>query len=227
MPKTEQTGANAKIGASVKLARVSSRLTLAELAAGCGLSESYLSKIERGVTSATIANLLQICASLDIEIASLFGDLGNSSTETSVAVHRGTDKQFSFIPATGYGWRRLGGGRPKDKMEIFHLVLPKSDKMEAFVAHPGQEHCFVISGEVIFDVGDQSHHLRAGDGIYINSHQPHRARSTGNEEAHILMTVAAADGSHPEFDWWRPVGDSADGEKSGSPNGGNNEQIYP
>jgi len=219
MQETEADGANAKIGASVKSARVTARLTLAELAAKCGLSESYLSKIERGATSASIASLLQICAALDIQVGSLFGVLGNVSTETDVAVHRGAEGQFSFIPATGYRWRRLGGGRPKDKMEVFHLVLPMGDGMETFVSHPGQEHCFVLSGTVMFDVGDRTHRLEAGDGIYINSHHPHRARGLGDNEAQILMTVAAADGVLPEFDWWRPLGGPADEENAGSRNG--------
>lgn len=222
----QEAGANAKIGASVKSARLAARLTLVDLAARCGLSEGYLSKIERGATSATIASLLQICASLDIQIGSLFDDLGTVSTETDVAVHRGADGQFSFVPSTGYRWRRLGGGRSKDKMEVFHLVLPKDDGMEAFVSHPGQEHCFVLSGTVIFDVGDQTHRLEAGDGIYINSHHPHRARGLGDQEAHLLMTVAAADGALPEFDWWRPLGGASGDQKTGSHSGGYNEQTY-
>ena len=222
MPKVEHNEANSKIGTSLKEARRTAGFTLAELATRCDLSDSYLSKIERGVASATIANLLQICTALDIEIASLFGNLGNESSETGAEVHRKSDAEFSLIAATGYLWRRLGGGRPKDNMEVFHLVLPASEKMEAFVAHPGQEHCYVLSGEVIFDIGDQTHHLRSGDGIYLNSELPHRARSAGSIEANLLMTVATNKGSVTDFDWWRPARD----HRIGTKDGGYDEQVY-
>lgn len=220
MKETDQITANSQIGACIKRARSDKNFTLSELASRCDLSESFLSKIERGVTAASIANLLQICSSLNIEIVTLFDGLGMSPTRTHVTVHRRTDSDFSFIPSTGYSWRRLGGGNRKDEMEIFHLILPRNDKMETLAAHLGQEHCFVISGEVIFDVGDESHHLLPGDGIYIDSTQPHRARSTGNKEAHILMAVAAADGTHPEFDWWRPASTIEGDENSNMFNGG-------
>ena len=115
--------------------------------------------------------------------------------------------------------KRVGGGSPKDEMEVFHLVLPETDRMEAYVSHPGQEHCFVISGEVLFEVGEESFHLSTGDSIFIDSQQPHRARSAGGADAQILMTVAAADVSRVEFDWWRPTRAALQERPQGSSNG--------
>ncbi|MEQ8899214.1 MAG: XRE family transcriptional regulator [Roseovarius sp.] len=219
MQRLDASAANTQIGACIKDARRAEKLTLSALAAKCDLTESFLSKLERGVASASIANLLQICAALNIEIGSLFDGLGTAPARTRVSVHRRSDDDFSFIPSTGYAWKRVGGGSPKDEMEVFHLVLPDTDKMEAYVSHPGQEHCYVISGDVIFEVGEESHHLAPGDSIFIDSQQPHRARSVGEQEAQILMTVAAADISRVDFDWWRPSSAALQDRPQSSSNG--------
>lgn len=220
-----QTAINQKIGQSIKAARIRSNLTLAGLAEQCALSESFLSRLERGHASASIANLLQVCLALDIEIASLFGDLEPNKSKIRIAVHRREEDSFSFVPATGYRWKRLGGGNVKDAMEVFRLEFPKHQTMEAFVSHAGQEHCFVLSGEIIFEVGGESFHLRSGDGIFIDSELPHRARSVGAQEASVLMTVANFDGQQANFDWWKPATVTENVDYS-SNTGGTNEQNH-
>lgn len=75
--------------------------------------------------------------------------------------------------------------------------------MKTMVSHPGQEHCYVLSGEILFHVGDTSHRLRAGEGIFIDSEQPHRAESVGKTEAHVLMIVSKPSESAVATDWWK------------------------
>jgi quercetin dioxygenase-like cupin family protein len=107
------------------------------------------------------------------------------------------------VKTTGYRWRHLAGGAPLDRMEAFHLVFPRRERMSTMVSHPGQEHCYVLSGEIFFYVGEEKHRLRAGDGIFIDSQLPHRAENAGKGEAHVLMIVAKAAENPPLIDWWR------------------------
>jgi quercetin dioxygenase-like cupin family protein len=74
--------------------------------------------------------------------------------------------------------------------------------MSAMVSHPGQEHCYVLSGEVLFHVGGAAHRLKPGDGILIDSQLPHRAENAGRGQAHVLMTVARPAESSNVPDWW-------------------------
>ena len=71
------------------------------------------------------------------------------------------------------------------------------------VSHPGQEHCYVLSGEILFYVGETKHRLRAGEGIFIDSEQPHRAESVGKTEARVLMIVSKPAETSATADWWR------------------------
>jgi quercetin dioxygenase-like cupin family protein len=132
-----------------------------------------------------------------------------------VAVHRGEAGGLAEIAASGYLWRHLGGGAPLDRMEIFQLVFPREKGMEAMVSHPGQEHCYVLSGEVRFFVGDAAYRLKAGDGIFIDSQQPHRAENAGRGKAQVLMTVAKPAAAADAPDWWhfaRPKAEQENGQ---------------
>ena len=193
--------ATEEIGRRLRNARNGSGRTLADVAAKSGVSEGFLSKLERGQVAASIANMIQLADALGLGLHELFAD-PNTPAKTRVAVHRAEHDELEEIEATGYRWRPLGGGAPLDRMEVFHLVFPREKGMEAMVSHPGQEHCYVLSGEVLFFVGDEQVRLKAGDGIFIDSQQPHRAENAGRGKAHVLMTVAKPTEAPDARDWW-------------------------
>jgi len=194
------------IGRRLRSARTGAGLTLAAVARQAGVSEGFLSKLERGQVAASIANLIQLADVLGLGLHELFRS-ESAPARTKVAVHRNGAADLEQVAATGYRWRHLGGGAPLDRLEVFHLVFPRAKGMQATVSHPGQEHCYVLSGEVLFHVDGAQHRLKAGDGILIDSELPHRAENAGRGQAHVLMTVArpaeAAAGASEWPDWWR------------------------
>lgn len=194
--------ATQEIGRRLRAARTNGGLTLAEVAERSGLSQGFLSKLERGQAAASIANLIQLADVLGLGLLELFA--GHAArARTRVSVHRGLSEALREVRATGYRWRHLGGGAPFDRMEVFHLVFPRQTGLTSMVSHPGQEHCYVLSGEVVFFVGDAQYRLKAGDGIFIDSEQPHRAENAGRGQAHVLMSVTkSGEGGEPP-EWWR------------------------
>jgi transcriptional regulator with XRE-family HTH domain len=200
MDKVERTARD--IGRRLRSARLGAGLTLADVAARAGVSEGFLSKLERGHSNASIANLLQLTDAVGLGLDELFGG-GTTPARTRLSVHRGQAPEFQEVAATGYLWRSLGGGGPLDRLEVFHLVFPAKARMETMVSHPGQEHCYVLSGEVRFFAGDEQFRLKAGDGIFIDSQQPHRAENAGRRKAHMLMAVTKSAETADAADWWR------------------------
>jgi len=200
MGKVEQTAR--EVGRRLRSARVGAGLTLADVAGRAGVSEGFLSKLERGHSNASIASLLQLTDVVGLGLDELFGG-GARPARTRVSIHRGKAPEFQEVVATGYLWRSLGGGAPLDRLEVFHLVFPAKARMEAMVSHPGQEHCYVLSGEVRFLVGADQHRLKAGDSIFIDSQQPHRAENAGRGKAHMLMAVTKSSETADAPDWWR------------------------
>lgn len=194
--------ATREIGRRLRSARTGAGLTLASLARQAGMSEGFLSKLERGQAAASIANLIQLAEVLGLGLHELFRS-ESAPARTRVAVHRSGAGDLQQVAATGYRWRHLGGGAPLDRLEVFHLVFPRAKGMQTTVSHPGQEHCYVLSGEVLFHVDGAQHRLKAGDGILIDSQLPHRAENAGRGQAHVLMTVARPTEVGDAPDWWR------------------------
>ncbi|WP_170181954.1 helix-turn-helix domain-containing protein [Phreatobacter stygius] len=191
------------LGARIRALREERGMKLKELADGAGLSDAFVSRLERGQVSSSVANLIQIAQVLEIGVGELFA-AAPDQLRSDVTVHRiGDAGEAQAIPATGYRWSLFAGGMPNDDLEVFHLVFPRKNRMDLMVSHPGQEYCYVISGRIQFHVGAESFDLAPGEGIFLNSELPHRADNIGDDEARVLMVVAKSPLKTEHFDWWR------------------------
>jgi transcriptional regulator with XRE-family HTH domain len=194
-----------RLGGRIRSLREGRGMKLKQLADATGLSDAFVSRLERGQVSSSVANLIQIAQALDIGVSELFADPPDR-LRSDITVHRhGDDGEDQSIPSTGYRWRLFAGGMPNDDLEVFHLLFPRRNRMDLMVSHPGQEYCYVLSGRIRFHVGAEVFELAAGEGILLNSELPHRADNIGDDEARILMVVAksAHARSSEHFDWWR------------------------
>src|SRR3954447_15584428 len=61
-----------ELGERLRAIRQLRRKTLKEVASGAGISESFLSQLERGRTNATIATLQRLSTALGIDVSDLF-----------------------------------------------------------------------------------------------------------------------------------------------------------
>lgn len=201
MKKPDDTLAG--LGARIRSLREARGMKLKDLADGAGLSDAFVSRLERGLVSSSVANLIQIAEILEVGVSELFAHAPDRS-RSQVTLHRLDDAgDDQGIPSTGYRWRLFAGGMPDDDLEVFHLLFPRRNRMDLMVSHPGQEYCYVISGRIRFHVGVESFELAAGEGILLNSELPHRAENIGNDEARMLMVVAKSPLKSEHFDWWR------------------------
>jgi transcriptional regulator with XRE-family HTH domain len=190
-----------EIGQKIRAARIKADLRLSDLAKSTGLAESSLSRIERGYTAVSVTNLVQICDVLSIGLEQLL-DLETTPAKTQVAAHGRSNSEFEEVESTGYLWKHLVGGARFDVFNVFHLIFPRDETMKTMVSHPGQEYCYVLKGKVLFYVGQEVHHLKAGSGILIDSELPHRAERLGDEEAHMLMVVTRSGAERLTPEWW-------------------------
>ena len=61
-----------ELGERLRAIRVLRRRTLKDVATAAGVSESFVSQVERGRTSASVATLQRLSAALGIEVSDLF-----------------------------------------------------------------------------------------------------------------------------------------------------------
>jgi transcriptional regulator with XRE-family HTH domain len=179
-----------QIGGHLKVLRSARGMTLDRLAAATGLTKSYLSKIQNSHKLPPIATLSRIAQALGTGIGSFFGDILEAREGASV-VRRG--ERLPVVrggTAFGYDYVSLAHKRLSKSMDPFVFTFPSKIDTHVFFDHGGEEFVFILSGKVVFQVGDERWTLQEGDSIYFDAAIPHRGWSVG-KEAKALVVVHA------------------------------------
>ena len=171
------------IGNMLKLYRRKKQITLQVLSEQTGLSVSYLSTLERGLSSPTIANLNSICEALDITMADLILKLD----EKKPVVYK-NDRQIIFSN-TGYCYESATEGKHQMScivMSVYDNVLHSSSP------HVVDEVGFVTSGAIKIFLNDEEYTLQAGDCIYIEANTKHSYQKIGDDPCTAIWVYAAS-----------------------------------
>ena len=174
------------VGERLRALRGFRRLTLRTVADRSGLSESFLSQVERGRSNASIASLKRIADALGVSMADLFGPDG----EPGPRVLRRDER-----PALSFGIlgrKLLLTPRPLNHLEVFAGELEVGGSTgEQPYAHGDSEELFVvISGTVQLELGGELFDLERGDSIDYRSSTPHRISNTGTERAEVMWIIS-------------------------------------
>jgi len=198
MPQTQSDDdIGSTLGPRLKAARERAGLTLKALSVATGLSQPFLSRLERGLVSASIANLLQICRALGLPFGRLVADEAFSPAP-AWAVFRGGGVP---VPADGYSFRPIAPALRNRRMDAFLLDFPRGHGMNLVVAHEGEELLLVLDGRLRFRFGDEVAELGPGDAVQFDSSLPHSAAAIGVRPARALMVAAPA--REAAFGWHR------------------------
>lgn len=195
----------ADLATNLRLMRRQRAMTLDELAATTGLTKSYLSKIERGLSVPSIATALKLARAFGVQVGQLFGDSGAEL----VCVVRKDERQPFQRPGSraGYQYAAIAAGRAVKIMEPFIMNPPAKLTPEDIMSeHDGEEFIFVLKGRVEVVFPNRRVELGAGDSIYFDSRLPHRCRSMGSTLAEALVIVACDSNATPVGRGRKPVG---------------------
>lgn len=172
-----------QLGPRIRSLRQARQVTLRELAERAGVTESFLSQVEREVTSPSIASVQRIARALDLGIAELFSDeppIGRvvRRAERRRIVYPGLFAVDEFLTSDPHGRLEV----------ILSTIEPGGGTGDEAYAHESDEEVvIVLEGSLELWVGDEHHLLAEGDAITYSSRQPHRNRNLGPGRAVILF----------------------------------------
>ncbi|WP_122341824.1 helix-turn-helix domain-containing protein [Pseudomonas caricapapayae] len=170
----------------LKILRKRMGITLESLAETTGLTKSYLSKVERGLNSPSIAVALKLAKALHVQAEELFST--EPVPEVGYSLVRRTmweRKQELGAPAHIPLAQHLG---QRDLLP-FMVYPPRSFTDSIFKEHFGEEFVFVHSGRVEVDFGAEVLTLEQGDALHFGGYKAHRIRTVSEEQAQILVVV--------------------------------------
>ena len=157
------------ISKRIKRLRLENGMTLKDVSEKTDLSVSFLSQIERGTTSLTITSLKKIADVFKVSMASFFEDDTSNHSYHLKAEDR---KPFS-IEGSAAEYCRLNGDFSNRLLEPLLVTLRPREKQNCTFSHPGEEFYYVLSGTVLFYVGEREYLVKEGDTIHFPSKVRH------------------------------------------------------
>lgn len=183
-----------RLGERIRRARRVKHITLDILSDGTGLSPGFLSRLERGETSASIANLITIASHLGIAMKDFF-DADNEEPTPNYVLTRANDRDGKApLTARGYTYHLTTGALINQQMSAFELIYPPGDSHPSEVfTHKGEEILYLLEGTIEFTIGTDTFVLNAGDCVHFSCEQPHTGRNLGPTNARLLMVITPID----------------------------------
>jgi len=183
--KAEATEAG--IGERLRAIRRLKRRTLKAVAEQAEVSESFLSQVERGKASASIASLTRIAAALGVAVADLFEP--NGSTRRPRVLPREARPTLAF---GNLARKYLLTPRPLEHLEVVIAELdPGGSTGDEPYTHGDSEELFlVLAGRAHIQLGEEVHELNPGDSIDYRSSIPHRVTNAGNTQAEVMWVIS-------------------------------------
>ncbi len=203
------------VGQHIRKLRQGRSWTLKELADRCELSTSFISQVERGLCSISIASLHTICQALEVRLADFFAQVdglvgAGLSSGRSAEVMKEQDQPVILVSDSAIKYRFLSRDFPGREFEIIIGEISPGYVYPP-VPHKGEEFGYVLQGRLQLTIDDTTHVLGPGDSYHFNATTPHGYEAEGDDPVKVLWVGTVKyfqlrDGLPPE-----PVDANTDG----------------
>ncbi|WP_405823927.1 helix-turn-helix domain-containing protein [Streptomyces sp. NBC_00838] len=167
----------ALVGPRLRALRRERGITLADLAAVTGVSESTLSRLESGLRRATLELLLPLARTYNVPLDDLVG----APRTGDPRVHLKPIRRFGmiFVPLS----RRPGG------TQAFKMIIPaRPEPLEPTPqTHEGFEWLYVLNGRLRLLLGERDVTMSPGEAAEFDTHVPHWLGSADGGAVELLI----------------------------------------
>ncbi len=181
-----ETNGLPELGERLRAIRLLRRLTLREVAESAGVSESFVSQLERGRSSASVATLQRLAAAVGIEVSDLF----SGESQSGPRVLRRHERQL-------LEWGHLGRKarltpKPFHSLEAVAAVFDPGGSTgdEPYTHGDSEELLLVLAGRIQLQLASELLDLSTGDSVNYRSSTPHRVSNPGDETAEVLFVIS-------------------------------------
>ncbi len=175
------------VGQAVRKARKDAGLSMRSLARLCSVSQPFISAIERGNSTPSIATLYRLADVLGTEPAALL-PVRPMNDVCVVRADEGELVPSSDRPNSAMG--RIILSDDSRHIEIYEYFATSDEDLDVWFEHPGEVVLNLLSGRLEVDLaGRPKQLLGPGDCLVHPGSIPHRWTVLEGEQARILLTV--------------------------------------
>ncbi|MCB5167517.1 XRE family transcriptional regulator [Streptomyces bambusae] len=187
MTRPEPTPEAIEVGRVIRACRKQRGVTMAALATRSGLSQPFLSQLERGLATPSLTSIYRIAEALDVAPGTFLRAPGEPGTVS----HERDPQVIRVSEAAGQIARVLIPGGSSALMEAYEHHFEPGLGERGWFRHPGEDFLYVLSGAVVLEVeGEEPLTLTAGRSAHHRGDLPHRCRLFGDEPARTLLVTA-------------------------------------
>lgn len=154
--------------------------TLQQVADHTGLSVGFLSQIERGLSTPSLASLAAIARALDCS-----PDHFVALPDPGAAESRAARRTARSLGDGTVRYQRLSRSFPGSRLNSVLMTLPPGHVSRPS-RHDGEELVFVVRGVVLSTVDGERRLLEPGDSVHFDSGRKHNLKNIGDEPAEVL-----------------------------------------
>ena len=172
------------IGPEVRRLRVFKRLSVRSLATKLGFSPSFISQVENGQASPSIASLERMAGALGVGLRDLFPQPGPAVTPFLRTVERPT------IVSEWSKARIEALTLPDAPVPIDAILVdlqPRGSSGSKLHSGPSHRFAFVWQGAVVLNIGQDEYQLKAGDAITLPAGALHQWTNRSRRRVRIVI----------------------------------------
>lgn len=198
------------IGQEIRALRKHAGITVADLAEVSGISIGMLSKIENGLTSASLTTLNAVARALGTPISQLLRRFEEDRQAVQVKSGQGlaTERRGS---RAGHQYQLLGVlGQNQSGVIVEPYMITLNDESDVFPTfqHEGLEYLYFIEGRVEYRHGQNTYLMEPGDSLYFDADAPHGPERLIELPARYLSIISYPQASQQSIVFSRSQSDS-------------------
>jgi transcriptional regulator with XRE-family HTH domain len=190
----------ADLGEALRRVRQAAGTSLTRAAAAAGVTKGYLSKLEAGTATPSIAVLSSLAAVYGIATSELFK---NGEESGGFALVRAGERQPVNRHGTelGYIFEAVSIRKRNPLAEAFFLTLPPLEpgSPHARYHHSGEEILLALEGRIRMFYGGAEYMLEPGDCVQFDAAIEHRAEAADDSVAKAFIAIVSAGPEAPSY----------------------------
>lgn len=175
------------LGRSIRNARLQMQMSMRTLATRCGVSQPFLSEVERGMSMPSIATLYRIADALGIGPSKLLPASGPGDVHV---VRADEGRRVPSSERTNSAIGRLIHADDEQGLLVYEYITDRSEDLDVWFEHPGNKVLYVVAGQMSIEFDRRpTVFLGAGDCLVHPGDVAHRWAVVGDEVLRLFLVI--------------------------------------